>query len=118
MCSADSFREAAESGEGSPQRHPVQSPTHDQRQEVPPQDIQVRVCLYTIPALTMHASEILLVCVYCRQCCVGTELVDWLVLQSACVLTRSHAVGMWQALLEEGVLNHGNVIFLYCFFIT
>lgn len=46
-------------------------------------------------------------CVYCRQCCVGTELVDWLVLQSACVLTRSHAVGMWQALLEEGVLNHG-----------
>ncbi|XP_014825994.1 PREDICTED: rap guanine nucleotide exchange factor 4-like [Poecilia mexicana] len=42
-----------------------------------------------------------------RQCCVGTELVDWLVMQSACVLTRSHAVGMWQALLEEGVLNHG-----------
>ncbi|XP_059199765.1 rap guanine nucleotide exchange factor 4-like isoform X1 [Centropristis striata] len=41
-----------------------------------------------------------------RQCCVGTELVDWLVLQSACVLTRSHAVGMWQSLLEEGVLNH------------
>ncbi|XP_072220267.1 rap guanine nucleotide exchange factor 4-like isoform X3 [Leuresthes tenuis] len=41
-----------------------------------------------------------------RQCCVGTELVDWLVLQSACVLTRSHAVGMWQTLLEEGVLNH------------
>uniref|UniRef100_A0AAQ5X811 Rap guanine nucleotide exchange factor (GEF) 4 n=1 Tax=Amphiprion ocellaris TaxID=80972 RepID=A0AAQ5X811_AMPOC len=41
-----------------------------------------------------------------EQCCVGTELVDWLVLQSACVLTRSHAVGMWQALLEEGVLNH------------
>uniref|UniRef100_A0A3Q3W2V7 Rap guanine nucleotide exchange factor 4 n=1 Tax=Mola mola TaxID=94237 RepID=A0A3Q3W2V7_MOLML len=41
-----------------------------------------------------------------RQCCVGTELVDWLVLQSACVLTRSHAVGMWQVLLEERVLNH------------
>uniref|UniRef100_A0A3P8W0F8 Rap guanine nucleotide exchange factor 4b n=1 Tax=Cynoglossus semilaevis TaxID=244447 RepID=A0A3P8W0F8_CYNSE len=41
-----------------------------------------------------------------RQCCVGTELVDWLVLQSACVLTRSHAVGMWQALVEEGGLNH------------
>lgn len=46
-------------------------------------------------------------CLSCRQCCVGTELVDWLVLQSACVLTRSHAVGMWQALLEERVLNHG-----------
>ena len=42
-----------------------------------------------------------------RQCCVGTELVDWLVQQSACVHTRSHAVGMWQTLLEEGVLNHG-----------
>ncbi|XP_062336908.1 rap guanine nucleotide exchange factor 4-like isoform X1 [Osmerus eperlanus] len=41
-----------------------------------------------------------------RQCCVGTELVDWLVQQSACVHTRSHAVGMWQALLEEGGLNH------------
>ncbi|XP_061653102.1 rap guanine nucleotide exchange factor 4-like isoform X1 [Phyllopteryx taeniolatus] len=41
-----------------------------------------------------------------RQCCVGTELVDWLVLQSACVLTRSHAVGMWQALLEDQVLSH------------
>uniref|UniRef100_A0A8C8K4V6 Rap guanine nucleotide exchange factor 4 n=1 Tax=Oncorhynchus tshawytscha TaxID=74940 RepID=A0A8C8K4V6_ONCTS len=41
-----------------------------------------------------------------RQCCVGTELVDWLVQQSPCVYTRSHAVGMWQVLLEEGVLNH------------
>uniref|UniRef100_A0A6Q2XSU6 Rap guanine nucleotide exchange factor 4 n=1 Tax=Esox lucius TaxID=8010 RepID=A0A6Q2XSU6_ESOLU len=41
-----------------------------------------------------------------RCCCVGTELVDWLVQQSTCVHTRSHAVGMWQALLEEGVLNH------------
>uniref|UniRef100_A0A3B3XMB2 Rap guanine nucleotide exchange factor (GEF) 4 n=1 Tax=Poecilia mexicana TaxID=48701 RepID=A0A3B3XMB2_9TELE len=49
-----------------------------------------------------------------RQCCVGTELVDWLVMQSACVLTRSHAVGMWQALLEEGVLNHGNLNSLHC----
>ncbi|XP_070988783.1 rap guanine nucleotide exchange factor 4-like [Oncorhynchus clarkii lewisi] len=41
-----------------------------------------------------------------RQCCVGTELVDWLVQQSTCVHNRSHAVGMWQVLLEEGVLNH------------
>lgn len=52
--------------------------------------------------------EILTLCFRGRQCCVGTELVDWLVMQSACVLTRSHAVGMWQALLEEGVLNHGD----------
>lgn len=43
LCSVDSFREATESGEGSPQRHPVQSATHDPRQEVPPQDIQVGV---------------------------------------------------------------------------
>ncbi|XP_055722502.1 rap guanine nucleotide exchange factor 4-like isoform X2 [Salvelinus fontinalis] len=42
----------------------------------------------------------------CLQCCVGTELVEWLVQQSTCVHTRSHAVGMWQVLLEEGVLNH------------
>lgn len=42
-----------------------------------------------------------------RQCCVGTELVDWMMQQSPCVHSRSQAVGMWQVLLEEGVLNHG-----------
>uniref|UniRef100_A0A8C2K6W6 Rap guanine nucleotide exchange factor 4 n=1 Tax=Cyprinus carpio TaxID=7962 RepID=A0A8C2K6W6_CYPCA len=42
----------------------------------------------------------------CMQCCVGTELVDWLLQQSSCVHSRAHAVGMWQVLLEEGVLNH------------
>ncbi|KAL4635836.1 rap guanine nucleotide exchange factor 4 [Arapaima gigas] len=41
-----------------------------------------------------------------RQCCVGTELVDWLSQQSPCVHSRTQAVGMWQALLEEAVLNH------------
>uniref|UniRef100_A0A669QAN1 Rap guanine nucleotide exchange factor 4 n=1 Tax=Phasianus colchicus TaxID=9054 RepID=A0A669QAN1_PHACC len=41
-----------------------------------------------------------------RQCCVGTELVDWMMQQSTCVHSRSQAVGMWQVLLEEGVLNH------------
>ncbi|XP_036395990.1 rap guanine nucleotide exchange factor 4-like [Megalops cyprinoides] len=41
-----------------------------------------------------------------RQCCVGTELVDWQMQQSSCVHSRTQAVGMWQALLEEGVLNH------------
>uniref|UniRef100_A0A8C5GTV4 Rap guanine nucleotide exchange factor (GEF) 4 n=1 Tax=Gouania willdenowi TaxID=441366 RepID=A0A8C5GTV4_GOUWI len=41
-----------------------------------------------------------------RQCCVGTELVDWQMQQSSCVHSRIQAVGMWQALLEEGVLNH------------
>ena len=37
----------------------------------------------------------------------GTELVDWMMQQSPCVHSRSQAVGMWQVLLEEGVLNHG-----------
>uniref|UniRef100_A0A1A7Y8G6 Rap guanine nucleotide exchange factor (GEF) 4 n=1 Tax=Iconisemion striatum TaxID=60296 RepID=A0A1A7Y8G6_9TELE len=41
-----------------------------------------------------------------RQCCVGTELVDWQMQQSASVHSRIQAVGMWQVLLEEGVLNH------------
>ncbi|KAM3607991.1 uncharacterized protein V6R79_017323 [Siganus canaliculatus] len=41
-----------------------------------------------------------------RLCCVGTELVDWQMQQSSCVHSRVQAVGMWQVLLEEGVLNH------------
>uniref|UniRef100_A0A8B9QDJ7 Rap guanine nucleotide exchange factor 4 n=1 Tax=Apteryx owenii TaxID=8824 RepID=A0A8B9QDJ7_APTOW len=41
-----------------------------------------------------------------RQCCVGTELVDWMMQQSPCVHSRTQAIGMWQVLLEEGVLNH------------
>ncbi|XP_041662863.1 rap guanine nucleotide exchange factor 4 isoform X2 [Cheilinus undulatus] len=41
-----------------------------------------------------------------RQCCVGTELVDWQLQQSSCIHSRIQAVGMWQVLLEEGVLNH------------
>ncbi|KAM6934732.1 rap guanine nucleotide exchange factor 4 [Xenentodon cancila] len=41
-----------------------------------------------------------------RQCCVGTELVDWQMQHSSCVHSRLQAVGMWQVLLEEGVLNH------------
>uniref|UniRef100_A0A8D3AVJ2 Rap guanine nucleotide exchange factor 4 n=1 Tax=Scophthalmus maximus TaxID=52904 RepID=A0A8D3AVJ2_SCOMX len=41
-----------------------------------------------------------------RLCCVGTELVDWQMQQSSCIHSRIQAVGMWQVLLEEGVLNH------------
>lgn len=41
-----------------------------------------------------------------RQCCVGTELVDWMIQQTSCVHSRTQAVGMWQVLLEDGVLNH------------
>lgn len=45
-----------------------------------------------------------------RQCCVGTELVDWQMQQSSCIHSRIQAVGMWQVLLEEGVLNHGETL--------
>lgn len=41
-----------------------------------------------------------------RQCMIGTEMVDWLMQYSTLVLTRIQAVGMWQALLEEGVIAH------------
>lgn len=42
-----------------------------------------------------------------RRCMVGTEMVDWLLQQSALVHSRTQAVGMWQALVEEGVVVHG-----------
>ncbi|XP_012907527.1 rap guanine nucleotide exchange factor 4 isoform X4 [Mustela putorius furo] len=41
-----------------------------------------------------------------RQCCVGTELVDWMLQQTSCVHSRTQAVGMWQVLVEDNVLNH------------
>ncbi|XP_068186157.1 rap guanine nucleotide exchange factor 3 isoform X2 [Antennarius striatus] len=41
-----------------------------------------------------------------RQCCPGKELVDWLMTQSECLQSRSQAVGMWQVLVDEGVLVH------------
>ncbi|XP_030641984.1 rap guanine nucleotide exchange factor 4 isoform X2 [Chanos chanos] len=41
-----------------------------------------------------------------RRCCVGTELVDWQMDQSMFIHSRVQAVGMWQVLVEEGVLNH------------
>ncbi|XP_038645329.1 rap guanine nucleotide exchange factor 4 isoform X3 [Scyliorhinus canicula] len=43
-----------------------------------------------------------------KQCCVGTELVDWMMQQTLCVHSRTQAVGMWQVLLEEGVMNHAD----------
>ena len=62
-----------------------------------------------------------------RKCAPGTELVDWLMNLSPIVHTRAQAAGMWQALLEEGVVTHGkwkslftNIYFLdlYCFYFT
>lgn len=42
-----------------------------------------------------------------RKCALGTELVDWLLNVSAIVHSRAQTAGMWQALLEEGILSHG-----------
>ncbi|KAK2851819.1 hypothetical protein Q5P01_008095 [Channa striata] len=41
-----------------------------------------------------------------RQCCSGKELVDWLMKQNECLQSRSQAVGMWQVLVDEGILVH------------
>ncbi|XP_040007548.1 rap guanine nucleotide exchange factor 3 isoform X5 [Xiphias gladius] len=41
-----------------------------------------------------------------RQCCSGKELVDWLLKQNECLQSRSQAVGMWQVLVDEGILVH------------
>jgi hypothetical protein len=42
---------------------------------------------------------------------VGTEMVDWLLQQSTLVYSRNQAVGIWQALLEEGLIVHGMLDF-------
>ncbi|KAM3667998.1 rap guanine nucleotide exchange factor 4 isoform 3-T3 [Ammospiza maritima maritima] len=55
---------------------------------------------------SMSNSALCQVSKNCNKCCVGTELVDWMMQQSPCVHLRTQAVGMWQVLLEEGVLNH------------
>ncbi|CAF0731178.1 unnamed protein product [Rotaria sordida] len=41
-----------------------------------------------------------------RSCLVGSEMVDWLIHQTPLVHSRSQAVGMWQALLEEAAIIH------------
>ncbi|TRY79032.1 hypothetical protein DNTS_022234 [Danionella cerebrum] len=41
-----------------------------------------------------------------RQCCSGKELVDWLMKLNDCFQSRSQAVGMWQVLVDEGILCH------------
>ncbi|RMZ95094.1 rap guanine nucleotide exchange factor 4 isoform X1 [Brachionus plicatilis] len=43
-----------------------------------------------------------------HECClVGSEMVDWLIHLSPVVHSRSLAVGMWQALLEEATIENG-----------
>ncbi|ODN00672.1 Rap guanine nucleotide exchange factor 4 [Orchesella cincta] len=44
-----------------------------------------------------------------RRCLVGAEMVDWLLAigsASGIVKSRHQATGMWQALLEEGIIQH------------
>ncbi|XP_033735691.1 LOW QUALITY PROTEIN: rap guanine nucleotide exchange factor 4-like [Pecten maximus] len=41
-----------------------------------------------------------------RRCMVGSEMVDWLLQQGPLVHSRNQAVGMWQALLEDGIIVH------------
>lgn len=41
-----------------------------------------------------------------KQCCSGKELVDWLMKQNDGLQSRSQAVGMWQVLVDEGILAH------------
>ncbi|XP_036447598.1 rap guanine nucleotide exchange factor 3 isoform X2 [Colossoma macropomum] len=41
-----------------------------------------------------------------RQCCSGKELVDWLMKLNNCFQSRSQVVGMWQVLVDEGILVH------------
>ncbi|CAL9703242.1 unnamed protein product [Knipowitschia caucasica] len=41
-----------------------------------------------------------------RQCCSGRELVDWLMKEIEVIQSRSQAVGMWQVLVDEGILAH------------
>ncbi|KAM6925442.1 rap guanine nucleotide exchange factor 3 isoform 2-T2 [Xenentodon cancila] len=41
-----------------------------------------------------------------RHCCSGKDLVDWLMKQNDCLQSRSQAVGMWQVLVDEGILTH------------
>ncbi|XP_013390231.1 rap guanine nucleotide exchange factor 4 isoform X1 [Lingula anatina] len=41
-----------------------------------------------------------------RRCMVGSEMTDWMLQVSPSVHSKIQAIGMWQALLEEGVLVH------------
>lgn len=45
--------------------------------------------------------------VLCRRSCVGSELVDWLLEHCPFVQCRSTAIGVWQLLLDMGILSSG-----------
>ena len=45
-----------------------------------------------------------------KNCCSGSDLVDWVMNHSVIPRARNEVVRMWQALLEERVIYHGNVM--------
>ncbi|KFU85171.1 Rap guanine nucleotide exchange factor 5, partial [Chaetura pelagica] len=57
---------------------------------------------------TLQASDLIKDRVYptgiCRRSCVGSELVDWLLEQCPFVKCRSTAAGVWQLLLDMGII--------------
>ncbi|XP_065522381.1 rap guanine nucleotide exchange factor 5-like [Lathamus discolor] len=57
---------------------------------------------------TLQASDLIKDRVYltgiCRRSCVGSELVDWLLEQCPFVKRRSIAAGVWQLLLDMGII--------------
>uniref|UniRef100_A0A8B9FI69 DEP domain-containing protein n=1 Tax=Amazona collaria TaxID=241587 RepID=A0A8B9FI69_9PSIT len=57
---------------------------------------------------TLQASDLIKDRVYltgiCRRSCVGSELVDWLLKQCPFVKSRSTAAGVWQLLLDMGII--------------
>ncbi|NXF35776.1 RPGF5 factor, partial [Nyctibius bracteatus] len=57
---------------------------------------------------TLQASNLIKDRVYptgiCRRSCVGSELVDWLLEQCPFVKCRSTAAGVWQLLLDMGII--------------
>ena len=42
-----------------------------------------------------------------KKCSSGKSLVDWVINQSAAARSRQQVVAMWQALLTEGIIQHG-----------
>lgn len=53
-----------------------------------------------------------------RRCASGSELIDWLmnlVSTDHDSFSRHDVIGMWQALLEEGVISHGEWFSLFSF---
>ena len=42
-----------------------------------------------------------------KRCCSGKKLVDWVIGQSTVTRSRKQVVDMWQALLVDGVIQHG-----------